>query len=392
MRLLYFSPVSAGSYAQRPHFMVRACLDWGVESALWVNPYPCRLPRWQDVRRARKLNDQGTPPAPRVRVLDLWALPIEPLPGGAWLNRRLLWRKAWRAIEEYAAGDSLILGIGRPCALALAALDQLRPAASFFDAMDNFPEFYRGLSRRAMRRHEDAIAEKVDLVVASSTFLAEKFARRGLRVEKVLNGCEDEKAKGERRRAEACQAPCPPPSTLRRPPSAPVLGYVGCIGHWFDWPLVIRLAKALPQARVELVGPCAVAPPPDLPANVRLLPACEKSQAAGHLARFSAGLIPRRSSALTAGMDPVKYYEYRAAGLPVLSTSFGEMMFRDCDDGVYFLDRTDDLAGTVAAALGHGCDPAEAHRFRRQNSWTSRFHESTGLRSLWPALRMRRAA
>ena len=42
-----------------------------------------------------------------------------------------------------------------------------------------------------MRRHEDAIAAEVDLVVASSTFLADKFARRGLRVEKVLNACEE---------------------------------------------------------------------------------------------------------------------------------------------------------------------------------------------------------
>ncbi len=75
---------------------------------------------------------------------------------------------------------------------------------------------------------------------------------------------------------------------------SPVLGYLGCIGHWFDWPLVIRLAEALPQARIELVGPCAVAPPDDLPANVRLLPACKQSEAAGHLARFSAGLIPFR--------------------------------------------------------------------------------------------------
>ena len=104
------------------------------------------------------------------------------------------------------------------------------------------------------------------------------------------------------------------------------------------------------------------------------------------MARFSAGLIPFRCDALTAGVDPIKYYEYRAAGLPVLSTSFGEMALRGRDDGVYFLDRTDNLAGTVAAALGHRCDPAEANRFRRQNSWTSRFHESDGFRSLWPAL------
>ena len=276
--------------------------------------------------------------------------------------------------------------------------------------MDNFPEFHRGLSRRAMRRHEDAIAAGVDLVVASSTFLAEKFARRGLRVERVLNACEAPRAEGGRRMTEGeldggqCEMEgkseilslkydvLAPPSVLRPPPSPPVLGYVGCIGHWFDWPLVMRLAEALPQARIELVGPCVVAPPQGLPANVRLLPACRQSQAAGHLARFSAGLIPFRCNALTAGVDPIKYYEYRAAGLPVLSTSFGEMAHRGRDDGVYFLDRTDDLAGTVAAALSHCCDAAEASRFRRQNNWTSRFRKSDGFRSLWPAPQMRRAA
>ena len=155
--------------------------------------------------------------------------------------------------------------------LALAALERLRPTASFFDAMDDFPEFYRGLSRRAMRRHEDAIAEKVDLVVASSTFLAEKFAHRGLRVEKVLNGCEGTERQGDKETGRqgdqaasppllVSLSPCLPVSRLSplatRPP---VLGYLGCIGHWFDWSLVTRLAEELPQARVELVGPCAVA-------------------------------------------------------------------------------------------------------------------------------------
>jgi hypothetical protein len=376
MRLLYFSPVPAGSYAQRPHFMVRAWLDWGAESVCWVNPYPCRLPRWRDVRRKGEANDSATMFDSRVQVVNVPALPIEPLPAGAWLNRRLLGRKAWQAIEEYAGGGPLVLGIGRPCALALAALDALRPAASFFDAMDDFPEFHRGLSRWSMRRHEDAIAARVDLVTASSTYLADKFARRKLRVEKVLNGCETQFVD---------------PSSCVLPPS-PVLGYLGCIGHWFDWPLVVRLAEALPLARIELVGPCVAAPPRRLPDNVRLVPACAQSEAAGHLARFSAGLIPFRRTRLTAGVDPIKFYEYRSVGLPVLSTSFGEMAGRGRGDNVYFLDRTDDLPGTVAAALAHPRDADEAIRFRQANGWTSRFSESNGLRSLWPATRSRRAA
>ena len=62
--------------------MVRAWLEWGVESVLWVNPYPCRLPHWQDLRRTGGLADAGNAARPALRVLDVPALPIEPLPLG----------------------------------------------------------------------------------------------------------------------------------------------------------------------------------------------------------------------------------------------------------------------------------------------------------------------
>lgn len=383
MRLLYFSPVYASSYAQRPHFMVRAWLESGVESVLWVNPYPCRLPRWQDLCRSRSLDDQGTPLDPRIRVLNVPALPIEPLPLGGWMNRQWSWKNPWRELEEFAAAGPTVFGIGRPSGLALAALRELQPTASFFDAMDNFPEFHRGLSRCAMRRHEDAIADSVDLIVASSAFLAEKFIRRGLRVEKVLNAGEF----GRERDGDDSSF-----LASRSSVNGPVLGYLGCLGRWFDWPLVIELAKAVRHSRIELVGPCVVPPPANLPPNVRLLPACKQTKVAGHLARFSVGLIPFRNNPLTIGVDPIKFYEYRAAGLPVLSTRFGEMAFRGRDDGVYFIDPGADLAVVVRTALGHHLDAAEIEEFSRDNDWRARFRQTTLLRSLMAAPSRRRAA
>jgi hypothetical protein len=148
----------------------------------------------------------------------------------------------------------------------------------------------------------------------------------------------------------------------------------------------------MPQARVELVGPCAVRPPRHLPANVRLFPACRQSEAAGHLARFTTGLIPFQNNALTAGVDPIKFYEYRAAGLPMLSTTFGEMVLRGRDDGVYFLDRTSELAAVVSAAVGHRYDADETRRFREENHWSARFNPSTCFRLYVPAPGMQRAA
>jgi glycosyltransferase involved in cell wall biosynthesis len=367
MRLVYFSPVFARSYAQRPHFAVRAWLRRGIQSVLWVNPYPARLPQWQDLRWRRRIHDQGTPLDARITVLDVPSLPVEPLPYGAWLNRRLVWQGAWWKLVRFAAQRPWILGVGRPGALALMALRELRPTASFYDAMDNFPEFHRGLSRRAMQRCENALAAEVDLVVASSTFLAGKFRRRGLRVVKVLNGC----------------SPAPLPDRETDGRRDPVLGYLGCMGQWFDWPLVVRLAQQLPGVRVELVGPCTGSPPAGLPPNVCLLPPCAQTQTAGYLARFGAGLIPFLRNSLTAAVDPIKFYEYRAAGLPVLSTTFGEMALRSAQDGVYFLDRTEDLPSVVNQALSRRFNRIETEQFRREHDWRQRFQDGDPFGSLF---------
>jgi hypothetical protein len=117
-----------------------------------------------------------------------------------------------------------------------------------------------------------------------------------------------------------------------------------------------------------------------------------QSEVSECLSRFSAGLIPFQPSALTDGVDPIKYYDYRAAGLPVLSTRFGEMALRGRRDGVYFLDSAGNGAEVALEALGHRRDRAETDRFRQEHNWTNRFRQSNSLRSLLPASRMRRAA
>jgi glycosyltransferase involved in cell wall biosynthesis len=369
MRLVYFSPISARSYEQRPHFSVRALLDRGVTRVLWVDPYPHRLPRWSDLWRHRVPRDQGTPLDSRITVLDVPALPVEPLPGGTTFNRWFLWRKAWAEIAAFAAPAPCILGIGCPGALPLAVLRHFRPAASFYDAMDNFPEFHCGLSRLAMRRHENAITALVDLVITSSTYLTDKFAQGHPCVEKILNACSTGDLPAE-----------PPPRDHR-----PILGYVGCLGSWFDWPLVVRLAEAVPEVRIELIGPCETRRPRNLPPNVRLLAACPRHAIPHHLARFSAGLIPFVRNRLTAGVDPIKYYDYRAFGLPVLTTRFGEMALRGADEGVCFLDPAADLRALVQQALARPLDVESMEQFRATHNWQERFAAARLIDRLFPA-------
>lgn len=344
--LLYFSPVHWQSYAQRPHHFA-----WRFPGrVLWVDPYVSRLPRWSDLGYSPGLMDQRTPASPQVVVVRPFALPVEPIPGGPLLNR-LFQGPVRKAVKAFAAGRELTIGVGKPCRLAADALRIFDSKHSFYDAMDHFPAFHSGLSRRSAARCEHEILQRVKEVFASSRFLAEKLAERHGRVKKVLNACE----------VSAEITPRPPLS----------FGYVGTMASWFDWDLVIELAGAYPQAPIHLVGPVFGKPPP-LPGNIVLHDPCPPEEAARHIVRVSIGLIPFKRTLLTQGVDPIKYYEYRALGRPVLTTRFGEMELRGEADGVFFLEKP--FRPIVERAQVWTDDRVD--RFREENSWEQRLKEA----------------
>ncbi len=355
--LVYFAPVAWDSYLQRPHYVARHVLARGGR-VLWIDPYPTRFPMLRDLRR-RVGTTLRTPRPSGLTVIAPRALPLEPLRAGQALNDALFGRALLARVRAWCADDTVTVGIGRPSSLALRALDVLRPSWSVFDALDDFPQFYEGLAQRAVARLESAIAERVDAVLTPSTGLWHKFAALGTRRVMVHNACE--------------MAALPP--VRDSPPTPPVVGFVGCISTWFDWALVDRLARERPQVRFELSGPCFDGPSAQLPPNVQLLPACAHDEAVRRMTRFSVGLIPFKRNLLTEGVDPIKYYEYRGLGLPVLSSRFGEMALRGEPDGVFFAEEP----GALAATLARAARPVSQHdvdAFRRAHSWERRFADA----------------
>ncbi len=289
--LLYFAPVPWDSYQQRSHYFVQHFLKRAGTRVVWIDPYPIRLPTIGDLRRLGGGPGIVLPRPANLTVISLRTLPIEPVPVARWLNGRWLCRTLSRRLTPLLRDSVTRIGIGRPSRLALAALGLFRPVASFYDAMDDFPQFYRGVSRLSVSAHEREIARAVDVVVTSSSALWAKFSDLGSRRIMMYNAFEM--------------------SALPALPLAGnghrVFGYVGCIGSWFDWPILARLARSFADVPVHIVGPCFSDPPRDLPANVRLFPACPLEQAIEHFQTFSVGLIPFKRSPLTEGVDPVKY-------------------------------------------------------------------------------------
>lgn len=361
MHLVYLSPVPWESFAQRPHKFVEWFHGRTGGSVLWVDPYPTRFPNWKDLRRPSSIgsSSQWSSASPTwLTVLKPRALPIEPLPGSGLVNGRF-WQSQVKQITDFANQPKNWLAIGKPSVLAVELLKLLRHCPSLYDSMDEFPAFYAGLSRVALARRERLVVQRVDVVSVSSSELKSRWERIHKDVRLVHNGLDLSAIQPMEREAV---------STDKK-----VFGYVGTIASWFDWAWVCALAKARPNDEIRLIGPVFYQPNSKLPANVKLLPACDHKAALKAMTQFQVGLIPFKKNELTTSVDPIKYYEYRALGLPVISTDFGEMSFRSGEHGVFITRSVGDVSAMAAVALEFKSDASVDRAFAEENKWEARF-------------------
>jgi glycosyltransferase involved in cell wall biosynthesis len=270
-----------------------------------------------------------------------------------------MWQGQQQQITDFANQSKTWLVIGKPSVLALELLMRLRHCPSLYDAMDEFPAFYAGLSRVALARRERLIAQQVDVISASSSELKSRWARIHKDVRLVHNGLDLSAMQHMERE--------PVPSDKK------VFGYVGTLASWFDWAWVCALAKARLNDEIRLIGPVFEQPAEKLPGNVKLLPACDHAAALEAMTEFQVGLIPFKKNALTASVDPIKYYEYRALGLPVISTDFGEMSFRSRERGVFITQSERDVVAMAEVALQFKGDAGVDQAFAQENTWEARF-------------------
>lgn len=101
------------------------------------------------------------------------------------------------------------------------------------------------------------------------------------------------------------------------------VGYVGKIGKRLDLELILETADALPQVEFVFAGPVLdreYRRPMDARPNITMVGDVHYNGVPALLQEFDIGWVPHRVGEGEVGGDVIKTYEYRAAGLPVLTT------------------------------------------------------------------------
>ncbi|PKM77855.1 MAG: hypothetical protein CVU90_05245 [Firmicutes bacterium HGW-Firmicutes-15] len=239
-------------------------------------------------------------------------------------------------------------------------LDQYNPALVVFDSVDEpsgeFASWNKNY-RRALRR--------ADVVLASSENLYKMALGVNPNTHLVPNACDYD---------FFCQAV---PKNLSIPKDmqdihGPIIAYSGAIATWCDLQLVERLADSFSHCSIVMIGPLYnVSQVPSRP-NIHWLGMKPYQQLPSYFQQFDVGIIPFKISSMVEAVNPIKMWEYLAAGIPVVTTAIPEA--GKYSGLVLFSENEQAFMDNVKAALYHDNPAIKLQRMdlARNNSWTAR--------------------
>ncbi|RXR27149.1 glycosyltransferase [Oerskovia turbata] len=281
------------------------------------------------------------------------AEPVEGVgPDQLWLYQptKILPRRVDPRVDARLA--SLVRRAARRVGLARPVLWVNDPAASTLVRDTDWPSLYDVTDdwvaadrppevRRRLLADEALLLEACDEVTVCSPHLAvSKGADRAVTL--VTNGVDVDRYRQPRER----------PADL---PAGPVALYLGTVHRdRFDLDLVARTATTTAgTGTVVVVGPVLDLTSQEYDdltrAGVRILGARPWTEVPAYLQHATALLVPHLVDDFTDSLDPLKLYEYRAVGRPVVATPVAG--FRDADDPRVTVADPADYPQAVRAAL-----------------------------------------
>ena len=318
------------------------------------------------------------------RKLNAWRSGAHRQEGGLWTASPTPWLPYFKKYEGVADHDSLTyynylrslagdwthdVGIVLTYLPFVPRTLQLLGAPAVYDCVDDHSAYPGFIDKATVERLEARSVDIASAVIATNETIAAKFSSHEDKLSLIQNGVDHELFAAPARAWL---------DTLTTLPRQRKILYVGAMHEWFDVHTLGVVAAAYPDWQIDCFGDALPVVRDELAVHANVVFKGTVSQAviAGLAPQYDIALIPFVESPLTAGVDPLKFYEYIAAGLPVVSSTihalgaFGEEMVRLASSPEEFVTAMQDTIDT---------DSVELRRYRVQSSkrfdWSFRIAE-----------------
>ena len=302
---------------------------------------------------------------PNIWVWSPFAIPLQKYALVRGLNRLLLGVGLARALRLTGLRRD-VLWTYSPLTTRLYDLKPYRLAV--YHCVDDI-KAQPGMPRETIEAADEALTRAADIVFTTAPRLQELHAPLNPETHYAPNVADYDHFS----RARTAEVP----DDLKALPGR-VIGFVGAVsGYKLDLELLKAVAELRPGYSFVLIGEVGEGDPwTDISAlqgtgNIHLIGPRPYEQLPDYLAGFDVAIIPSRINEYTASMFPMKFFEYLAAGRPVVATSlpalegYGALLFR--------ADTAEDFARALDAAIaGEGADLEQRTAMARAHTYDSR--------------------
>ncbi|MDA8235326.1 MAG: glycosyltransferase [Clostridia bacterium] len=280
------------------------------------------------------------------------------------LNQKALALGMKRAMDRLGFGEDYILWTYLHTTADL--IDRVKPGFVVYDCADEHAAFTGFITKETVDKLEERLIKKSDAVFATATELRNRKQKYREDIHLVPNGADVDHFK------QALKTDFPVAEELQNLPR-PIIGFYGGISDWIDLASVEEVAKAHPEWSVVMVGPVDT----DIThlkkyPNLQFLGKRDYGRLPTYLKGFDVCLVPFKINDLTVNVNPVKLYEYLAAGKPVVSSPLPEV--RQFNEVVRIGETPAEFLAQVEAALVETGAEEVARRVAvaEDNSWQAR--------------------
>ena len=288
------------------------------------------------------------------------------------------WCNEW-ITRRHVRKVATTLGLSKPLLWlnphsAVHMVGRMNERAVIYDITDDWEKVNQAPALTAEISQQDAeLGCRADeVIVCSPALLVSKAAKFGREVHLIPNGVNPDHY------LLVTDASLPVTGPAQTWPK-PVLGYTGTVHpQRVDVALVTALAERFPEGSIVLIGPNLLEEADQALLrqypNIRLVGAVPYQKLPDWMRAFDVCIVPHLVTTFTESLNPIKLWEYLAAGKPIVSTPVAG--FREFPQFVRLAADADAFADSVQAAIAEGSALADARRAEaRKHSWRSRVEQ-----------------